>query len=154
MDEVSRIVEQMELAHVGDSWTGVSISGLLGDVSHEKAAARPIPNAHTIWELLLHLIATQELILDLAHGVSRSYEPDTEWPTVGETSEDAWADAVERFTIGETRVRHVVSDEVSSEQLDQPFCEGGTSAYNNLHGYVQHAFYHGGQMSLLKKLLA
>ncbi len=153
MDEVDRIIDQMGRAHVGDPWTDVPLVGLLDGLTHENASARPIPGAHSIWEIVLHLGTTQELIVDLVRGVSRPYEPGDEWPPVGEPTEEAWTATVKQFRAGEAEVRRVVSEGVKAEQLDAPFREGGSSAYNNLHGYVQHAVYHGGQISVLKKLV-
>jgi len=152
MNEVERIVDQMERAHVGDPWTDAPLHNLLEDITHIQAVAKPIPDGHSIWEIVLHLITAQELIVDLVHGESRPYEPGDEWPSVACTSAAAWAETLDRFFAGEAEVRDVVADGVCPEQLDAPFREGGSSAYNNLHGYVQHADYHGGQISLLKKL--
>lgn len=152
MDEIERIVDQMEHAHIGNPWTDKPFKALLVGISHEMAAARPLADAHSIWEILLHLMTAQELIIDLVQGTSRPYRPGDEWPSVEDESAAAWAEAVERFFAGEAQVREVVSAGVTEEQLDNPFREGGTSAYNNLHGYVQHAVYHGGQISLLKAL--
>jgi len=152
MRETDRIVEQMRRAHVGDSWTDVSLVSLLDGLTSERAAAKPIPGAHSIWEIVLHLITTQTYIVDLVLGSVRPFRPGDEWPPVDEVTEDAWGETVERFRAGEAEVRRVVSDEMSDERLDAPLQEKGTSAYNNLHGYIQHAFYHGGQIGLLKKL--
>ena len=153
MREVERIVDQMERAHVGDPWTDVPILPLLESLSHEQAAAKPIRGGHSVWEIALHLLGTQEYIVELTRGISRPFEPGDEWPPVGETTEEAWFAVVERFRIGEAEVRRAVSADVADEQLGEPFRDGGTSAYNNLHGYVQHAVYHAGQISMLKRLV-
>lgn len=154
MREVDRIVDQMMQAHIGDPWTDVALVDLLDGLTCEQAAGKPIHNAHSIWEIVLHLIATQELIVDLVRGVSRPFQPGDEWPPVGEVTDEGWAEIVGRLRAGEAEVRCVVSTEVADERLDEPFREGGTAAYNNLHGYIQHAVYHGGQISMLKKLAA
>ena len=39
------------------------------------------------------------------------------------------------------------------DRLEMPLVEGGRSAYNNLHGHVQHTLYHAGQILMLKKIL-
>jgi len=152
MNDVERIVDQMERTHIGNPWTDTPFSRLLEGVTHDIAAAKPIEDAHSIWEIVLHLMTAQELIADLVRGESRPFEPGDEWPPVDDDSAAAWAETVDRFFAGEAEVRDVVSDGVSAEQLDAPFSEGGTSTYNNLHGYIQHAVYHGGQISLLKRL--
>jgi len=153
MNAIERIVDQMERTHIGDPWTDRPFRVLLDGVTHRQAAARPIPDAHSIWEIVLHLITAQELIVDLVRGTSRPFQPGDEWPPVGQTSADAWAGTVDRFFAGEAEVRKVVSEGVREDRLDSPFREGGTSAYNNLLGYVEHADYHGGQISLLRKLV-
>jgi len=152
MNDVDRIVDQMERTHIGNPWTDAPFSRLLEDVTHDIAAAKPIPDAHSIWEIVLHLMTAQQLIVDLVHGESRPYEPGDEWPPVDDDSAAAWAETVDLFFAGEAEVREVVTEGVSFERLDVPFREGGTSVYNNLHGYIQHAVYHGGQISLLKRL--
>ena len=154
MNEIERIVDQMERAHIGDPWTDMPFSRLLEDITHHEASAQPIPDSHSIWEIVLHLMTAQQLIVDLVHGMSRPYQPGDEWPPLDDDSAAAWAETMDRFFAGEAEVRDVVSASVAEVQLDKPLREGGTSTYNNLHGYTQHAVYHGGQISMLKKLIA
>jgi len=153
MNEIERIVGQMEQAHIGNPWTDRPFERILEGVTHAEASARPIPDAHSIWEIILHLETAQELIVDLVREETRPFEPGDEWPPVDDDSPAAWAETMDRFFAGEAEVRDVVSEGVSEDQLDKPFREGGSSAYNNLHGYIQHACYHGGQIGMLKMLL-
>ena len=113
MDAVGRVIDQMERAHIGDPWTDVPFVGLLEDLTHDEAATRPIPAAHNVWEIVLHPGTAQELIVDLVRGTSCPYELGDEWPPVGEPTEDAWAEAVEQFRLGEAEVRRVVSEGVT-----------------------------------------
>jgi hypothetical protein len=152
MSEVERIVDQMKQTHIGNPWTDRPFERILVGVTGEVAASKPIPDAHSIWEIVLHLMTAQELILDLVRGTTRPYEPGDEWPPVQDSSEAAWAETVKAFFDGDAEVRAVVGGEFREEKLDEPFREGGISAYNNLHGYIQHAVFHGGQISLLKIL--
>lgn len=152
MNEVERIVDQMERTHVGDPWTDVPFSELLEDVTHIQAAARPIEEGHSIWEIVLHLITAQELIVELVTGEPEVYEPGDEWPRVTDPSATAWAETVDRFFAGDEQVRETVLFAVGESDLDAPLQEGGSSTYHNLHGYIHHAVYHAGQISTLKKL--
>jgi len=152
MNAIERIVDQMERIHVGNPWTDRPFSTLLEGVTHIQAAAKPIEDAHSIWEIVLHLITAQELIVDLVREEMRPYEPGDEWPPVTDESDAAWQETLDRFFAGDAEVRETVAYGVPEAELDQPLQEGGTSAYNNLHGYIQHAVYHGGQISLLKRL--
>ena len=73
---------------------------------------------------------------------------------VGETTEEAWYAVLKRLRIGEAEVRRAVSDDVADEGLDESFRARGTSAYNSLHGYMQHAVHHAGQISVLRQLVS
>src|SRR5260370_42600045 len=50
----AQIAEQLRRAFDGSAWHGPSMLELLEDVDAETAAAKPIPNVHSIWELVLH----------------------------------------------------------------------------------------------------
>ena len=60
MSELDRIRNQFRRAFEGEAWHGPSVLALLDGVTAQQAAAYPIPGAHSIWELVLHLTATGE----------------------------------------------------------------------------------------------
>ena len=64
MTEIERIEDQLRRSIEGDAWHGPALNELLKDVTAEEAAAKPIPHAHSIWEILLHVITDQELVLE------------------------------------------------------------------------------------------
>ena len=49
------LTEQLRRAFDGDAWHGPAVLELLADVDAATAAARPLPNVHSIWELVLHI---------------------------------------------------------------------------------------------------
>ena len=51
MREIERILDQLNRAWGGPSWTGIDIGPLLESVTDEQARAHPIPTAHSIIEL-------------------------------------------------------------------------------------------------------
>ena len=55
MFEASRIADQLRRAFSGDA--KLAFSELLSGVAADQAFARPLPSAHTIWELVLHIDA-------------------------------------------------------------------------------------------------
>jgi len=151
MSEVDRICRQMQRASEGEAWHGPSLLEILGGVTAEVAAARPIPDAHSIWEILLHLTATQELVLARLQGVPKTLSPEEDWPVVSEPTEEAWREAVEEQKRSEERLRERIAS-FPDERLGEPLVPRGSSAYDNFHGIVQHNLYHAGQMVLLKKM--
>ena len=53
--EPALIAEQLRRAFEGDAWHGPALLELLQDVDAATAAARPLPDVHSIWELVLHV---------------------------------------------------------------------------------------------------
>lgn len=152
MKETARIRDQMKQAFAGEAWHGPALMEILADIDAATAAAKPLPEVHSIWEIALHLEATQNLLLRRLGGDSPVLSPEQDWPRVPRPTESAWRETIEKLSEGERRLEEAVS-EFPDERLDQPLIAGGSSAYNNFHGYVQHNLYHAAQMGLLKRLL-
>ena len=89
MSEVERISDQIQRGFEGDAWHGPAVLEILADVDADLAAARPIPGAHSIWELALHLAATQEIILRRIQGERAGLEEADFWPATPEPTCDA-----------------------------------------------------------------
>jgi hypothetical protein len=150
MDELEAIVRQMWHAVEGDAWHGAALLEILVDVHVATAMARPIRSAHSIWEIVLHLASTQDLMLRRLRGDATPLTDEEDWPQIVKANEDAWLATVDAFFAGEKHLRDEIV-EFPEERLDEPLIEGGSSAYNNFHGYVQHVLYHAGQMALLRR---
>jgi uncharacterized damage-inducible protein DinB len=150
MVETARIVDQALRMFEGGAWHGPSVLEVLTDVNAEMAASYPIPGAHNIWELVLHLIATQDALLRRIRGEAAGLKTEDFWLPVPPVSEVAWAETVERLKCQEAELRQAISD-FSDERLDAVLVTGGSSAYNNFHGHIQHNAYHAAQICLLKK---
>jgi len=149
MDSLEAIARQMRHAVEGDAWHGAALLEILADVHVATAMARPIRGTHTIWEIVLHLAGTQDLMLRRLRGDATALTDEEDWPPIIKASEEAWLATVDAFFAGEKHLREGV-EALSAERLGDPLIADGTSAYNNLHGYVQHILYHAGQISLLK----
>jgi uncharacterized damage-inducible protein DinB len=150
MREAQRIADQALKMFAGDAWHGPSVMEVLADVDANVAAAHPIPDAHSIWELVLHLIATQAILLRRIRGETAGLNTEHFWPAVPPVSPSAWAETIARLKQQEADLRQAIGA-FPEERLDARLTAEGTSAYNNFHGHVQHNAYHAGQISLLKK---
>jgi hypothetical protein len=151
--------EQVRLAEAGPAWHGAALAENLDGIDAAQAASRPVPEAHSIWEIVLHLTGwTREVARRLQGG--RPGQPvEGDRPAVGRVSEEAWgrtraalseahsglADAVGRFP--ESRW----TEQVGGER-DAPLGTGVSYAAM-VAGLAQHAAYHGGQIGLLRKAL-
>jgi uncharacterized damage-inducible protein DinB len=151
MTESTRIAEQMRRMMWGGAWHGPSLLEALNGLGAAQAAAKPIPGAHSIWELVAPVDATQRLILARFRGEAPGTTEADYFPPVSDTSSAAWARAIARLKEQEEELIGIAV-KFTDEQLTAANPEGSTP-YESLHGHVQHNAYHAGQIRLLRKLL-
>lgn len=153
--ESSRICGQLRQAFDGGAWHGPSLGEILAGVDRKVALAKPFPGVHSIWEILLHLIATQRVLLRRLDGdvTAMGLPHAEEWPPVADDSEAGWQDSLRQLHEGDRLLRARIV-EFPDDRLDEPLLPGGSTAYNNFHGYVQHNLYHAAQIGLLKRIQA
>ncbi|HYL16274.1 MAG TPA: DinB family protein [Terriglobales bacterium] len=154
MSETARLSDQIRRAFEGEAWHGDSILEILRNVDARKAAARPIKNAHTIWELVLHIAAWDGAVRRRSAGQAVSLSDNENFPPVKETSPAAWKKAVEYVTQTHNELVQAVANFSDSRLQEQ--VPGKKEPYYNFFymfsGIVQHELYHAGQIALLKKL--
>jgi uncharacterized damage-inducible protein DinB len=153
MSETARLADQIRRAFEGEAWHGDSLLEILAGVSAKTAAAHPIPNAHSIWELLLHIQAWDDVTIRRAGGTAVQPTGEKNFPPVRDTSEAAWQQAVAGVRkTHEELVRTVAA--FPDARLDEQV-PGKSQDYYNFYylfsGIVQHELYHAGQIALLKK---
>ncbi len=156
MREVGRIVEQLQRAYSGDAWYGPSVRAALDGVDARQAAARPVPTAHTISEIVLHMTSwTREVTRRLRVGVAREPE-DGDWPAGAASDEAAWSAILAALDAANEELLTVVAALDDTHLQDRigdvrdRALGSGVSRYVTLLGLVQHHVYHTGQISLLK----
>jgi uncharacterized damage-inducible protein DinB len=153
MTETFRLADQLRRAFEGSAWHGDSVLEILTDVSAKTAAAHPIKNAHSIWELLLHIAAWDDAVTRLIGGAAVSLSDSQNFPPVRDTSEAAWRQAVDSVKRTHNELIKAVASFPDSRLHEQ--VPGETQHYYNffymISGVVQHELYHAGQMALLKK---
>lgn len=149
--EIRRIEDQLRRAFEGEAWHGPSLQELLHDVATRQALWRPIPHAHTIWEIVLHVSAWENAARRRLEGEPVDLSGDDDWPPVRETTDAAWSEAVAALGDSNRRLRAAVGllqDEDLRRQTAGPQPQ---SFYFLLHGVIQHDLYHAGQIAVLKK---
>ena len=153
MQQTEMIADQLERAYRGDAWHGSSVRVILEDVDAAQAAARPLAEAHSIHEIVLHMTAwTREITRRLRTGIARDPEMG-DWPD----ADGAWDAAVAALDAAHAEllaaIRALKPAELGERIGDarDRALGSGVSRYVTLHGLVQHHAYHAGQISLLKK---
>jgi uncharacterized damage-inducible protein DinB len=153
MSEVERIADQLRRAHQGEAWHGPSLEETLAGVSAGQAAARPLAKAHTMWEIVQHISVWENVIRRRLSGeVVVDLSPEQDWPAISDSSEAAWKRTREDLERGLEELQQVIA-RLDDRRLSEPVPGLGYNVYFMLHGAVQHALYHAGQIALLKRAL-
>ena len=151
--ELSRLDDQLARALEGEAWHGPSVLEALEGVSAQQAVEHPIAGAHSIWELVLHLCGTYDLVLRRIGGDGRQMTESEDWPSVPLPSGENWSDCIRELKRLNEELRQAVVN-FPAERLDQPLVpEAPYTAYTQFIGVTQHNLYHAGQIVLLKKFL-
>jgi hypothetical protein len=156
---VELLTEQVRLAHDGPAWHGPGLADNLEGVSAAEAATRPIPGAHSIWEIVLHAAGWAGEVTRRLGGGEPAEPAEGDWPEVGTVSEQAWTDARRRLRQAHEELERAVRDfprlrwsERVGGERDAPLGTGVTYAAM-IAGLLQHDGYHGGQIGLLRRAL-
>jgi uncharacterized damage-inducible protein DinB len=157
MNEIARIVDQLEREHAGDPWHGSPLSAILDGITWHQAASKPLADAHSIWELVLHMTGWKNETRRRLSGAPAGEPENGDWPAVGQTSAERWTEAVEHLELAHRLLVSAVKD-FAEPDLYVPTNDTrdrelgvGVTYYELLHGIVQHDVYHAGQIAILKK---
>ena len=151
MSRARNLATHIEQTVTGPMWHGPALAHVLQEVTHDRAAMRPIPGAHTIWEIVLHVAVWAEIARGRLKGqATGDPTPDEDWPPVASTSLEAWRIAVERLAFSHRLLAADVR-ELDDHQLDAtvPGLDYPVSVL--LSGVIEHGTYHGGQIMMLSR---
>jgi uncharacterized damage-inducible protein DinB len=156
--KAASLVGALERAHDGSPWHGPSRADVLQGITAAEAAWRPAPDAHSIWELVLHMRSWTLEVLRRAQGGVPSMPEDGDWPDVPAVSEAAWRecqaslDAAHEALLAFVRTR--TDEQLDTRVKDRPGDAPGTAI--RLGGMIrslgEHDIYHTGQVAMLKRL--
>lgn len=155
MTEIDRILDQLRRAYEGEAWHGPSVREAIAGVNAAQAHARPLENAHSIWELVHHIAVWEDVGRRRLEGDRAAIEisgPE-DWPQAEDQSEAAWEQAQASLDRGHRALVEAIS-RVPEARLDAPVLEGMSTVYVTLHGVIQHDLYHAGQIAMLKKAIS
>jgi len=157
LTEASRLADQLERAHRGGAWHGPAFAEVLTGLGGMEAAERLIPGAHTAWEIVDHVSTWLDVCRRRIGGEPMHAVTDEEdWPaqSTGQSaaeSEDAWRRDLATLEDRFGRL-HAAVGGLDDAQLDEPVAGSDPTVRGLILGIIQHHAYHGGQITLLRKL--
>ena len=151
MSDAARIAEQLRNAFEGNAWHGPALLELLDDVDPATAASHPLPETHSIWELVLHIAAWDEAVnRRIVERKALQLKAAQNFPPVKDKSAAAWKQAV-----ADVKKTHAALIKTTLGLSDKQLAERVPGKKYNirfmLDGVAQHELYHAGQIAILKK---
>jgi DinB superfamily len=153
MNETERLARELEKAFFGEAWHGPSWTEVLGGVSGEQACHRPIPNAHTIAEIVAHATTWFEVVKRRINGESPQVSDAEDWPNAAGLAESDWSELRDR-SLEKARALVETVRRISPERLLESRPGMKDTWFELVIGELQHVLYHAGQVGLLKKAMS
>jgi uncharacterized damage-inducible protein DinB len=160
MTERERLIDQFEREVQGQPWHGPSLTTILDGVTASQASRKVAGDAHSIWEILLHMTGWKREVTRRALGNAAAEPAQGDWPGIGEATDQRWREAQADHLRAQRDLIDVVRG-LSDAQLTAKvpgdtatFIGAGLSVTATLWGLVQHDVYHSGQIAILKKMTA
>ncbi len=149
MTEVEQFAETLRCAFEGESWQGDSLSELLAGVTAEQALERPLPRAHNIWELVLHIDVWHGVVRRRMNGEAVMPSGAENFPTAGHGAKE-WKQAIAALRKSSLETAEAIRRFPAARLEDR--VPGKNYVYRHmLSGVAAHDAYHAGQIGLLKK---
>jgi len=151
---------QAELKHVlcGQPWYGNSVYVTLTGIPFETAVTRPPSGAHTIAEIVLHMISWTEEVIDRINEKPAGLPLGGDWPVTAALDELNWNLYLDDLKLVNNNLLRAIQD-FPEENWEQPIIDDrGTEPVvtyaEMVRGLIQHHIYHQGQIGLLVKMLS
>jgi DinB superfamily len=131
----------------GDPWYGPSLKAALQGITAVASAARPLANAHTIWEIAAHMDAWNRVCLRRLEGETVG-EPEINFEGPATISPEQWRIVLARLDES-CRLLIARARGMSDAELAVVISGEAYRADFLLEGVGQHWVYHAGQIALL-----
>ena len=153
VSEAARIADQLRRAFDGSAWHGPALLELLADVDAATAAARPLKDVHSIWELALHIAAWDAAGSSRLAGEKTQPKGEDNFPLVPKPTAANWRQAIRQVSQAHRALVETV-ESLPDSRLWERVPGKRYDFYHMLHGIAQHELYYAGQIAILKKAQA
>jgi hypothetical protein len=148
--EINRIIDQIERLHNNNNWAGFNLYEILDGITDNSANLK-LPNFnHTIHQIARHLV-TDFVVIKRLQGIDYKLTNEENWIPADKIN-FKWSDTVNAIKENKNEIIRELQN-ISDESLDIPILKDFSSIYVNLHGYIQHSYYHFGQIVLMTKFI-
>jgi len=156
MNTGEKLIQEFEEILSGEPWYGDPIYKILDRVTFDSAYEKPIPTAHNVAEILLHMLSWTEEVMDRMNGMTASTPSSGDWPEPDAPDEQKWQLWIEDIKLVNVNLIKIMRDfpeEQWNDKIDDKRGGEPTSYEALIHGFFHHQIYHAGQIALLVKMV-
>ena len=151
-EKILRLRQQWQTVLEGEPWYGPAVYHVLEEVDPAKAFQKPGGQAHSLIELLYHMLAWTEFAK--AQLDKHAFVPDMDtldWRQI-DPAQQSWAAGLAQFKRAHEKIFSRL-DQLQDGDLDQMVDGKPYTKRTLIQGLIQHHVYHAGQIALLHRLL-
>jgi uncharacterized damage-inducible protein DinB len=159
MTTSEKLQHELEKVLSGDPWYGNAVYPIIEQVSFEAAFEKPDHATHNIAEIVLHMLAWTEEVMDRMNGMTAGLPSSGDWPPTGNPDEQKWQNYVDDLKLVNVNLLGLICD-FPEEQWNEPVNDernpelGTGVTYEELvNGLIQHHIYHSGQIAILNRII-
>jgi len=149
--EMCRIIDQLESLY-RQNWTGVDIMRILNAIDDRIANTEVPLFTNTIHQVARHLIADSFLVIKRLQDIDYTLPKEEDWIPTHTLQQIKWSDTKNALLSSKDDLVDALQS-LSDSDLDRPILKDRSTIYVTLHGHLQHAYYHFGQISQMKKAI-
>jgi uncharacterized damage-inducible protein DinB len=152
MSEIEEIIEELKNIHNGNAWYGASLKDALDGITSDQAAARPLKQAHSVWEIVAHIAGWEDVFRRRLEGQIIGEPEAGDFPVPADSNETTWNVMLKTL---ENTHRHLLetTEKLSDSMLNTKITGKDYSYRFLLRKTADHKVYHSGQIALLKNSL-
>ncbi|MFZ4632661.1 MAG: DUF1572 domain-containing protein [Saprospiraceae bacterium] len=152
MNLSKQIAKHIRDVYFGGNWTSSSLKEHLADVTWQQATT-PVHALNTIATLVYHIHYFVGAVLPVLQGEPLNAHDKYSFDHPPIQSQEDWENFLNKTWVDAEKFASLI-EALPEEKLGEVFVEEKYgNYYRNLHGIIEHAHYHLGQIVLIKKIL-
>lgn len=150
---IKNIVNQFRDIQEGELWLDESFKKKMGNLSEKLAFERPLPNLHSVAELISHILVWRKESIRKLKGLNAqlTMESPENWISNEVLLRKGWENLKSEFYQSQKDILELIENE-TDEYLEREYTDGFKFKYL-LEGLIHHDLYHLGQIGIVIKLL-
>jgi hypothetical protein len=153
MNLSSQLAKQFREAFLDGDWISTNYKAQISDVDWEQATTK-IGSLNTIAALTFHVNYYVAGVLNVLEGGTLDIRDKYSFDMPPIESQEDWEKLRNELLSNAKRFAELM-ETITDEKYGEPFVDEKYGNYlRNMHGMIEHAYYHLGQIVLLKKLIS